>query len=77
MKIPTKLVNPELILSADHRVASSYSDSTGLTSGPGTISLGDITADVTRPVYGDEPKQRDTQSSRRRRFRSTECSGQP
>ena len=55
VKIPTQLLKPELMLAADSKVTASYSDSTGVTSGPGTVQLGDITASTARTIFGDEP----------------------
>ena len=57
VRIPTQLLKPELMLLADRRVTASYSDSTGVTSGPGLVQLGDITADTTRTIYGAEPRE--------------------
>ncbi|TWU58990.1 Regulatory protein BlaR1 [Rubripirellula tenax] len=56
VKIPTQLLKPELMLVADRRVTASYSDSSGLTSGPGIVQLGDITSGTTRTIFGDEPR---------------------
>lgn len=55
IKIPTNLLKPELILPADSKVTASYSDSAGVTSGPGYVPLGDITQPTPRTIYGDEP----------------------
>ena len=55
VKIPTQLLKPELMLLADRRVTASYSDTNGITSGPGIVQLGDITANITRTIFGDEP----------------------
>ncbi|TWU06314.1 M56 family metallopeptidase [Stieleria varia] len=56
VKIPTQLLKPELMLVADRRVTASYSDPTGVTSGPGIVQLGDIAANITRTIFGDEPQ---------------------
>ncbi|MEO2019088.1 MAG: carboxypeptidase-like regulatory domain-containing protein [Fuerstiella sp.] len=57
--IPTELLKPELILPADRKVTASYSDTTGTTSGPGVVPLGDLSRKVTHTIYGGEPKTRD------------------
>lgn len=57
VKIPTQLLKPDLMLAADSKVTASYSDSTGVTSGPGIVELGDITANTTRTIFGDEPRK--------------------
>ena len=57
IKIPTQLLKPELMLVSDSKVTSSYSDSTGVTSGPGIVELGDVTANTTRTIFGDEPRE--------------------
>jgi hypothetical protein len=57
VKIPTQLLKPDLMLAADSKVTASYSDSTGVTSGPGIVELGDITANTTRTIFGDEPRE--------------------
>ncbi|WP_442508631.1 SUMF1/EgtB/PvdO family nonheme iron enzyme [Novipirellula sp. SH528] len=57
VKIPTQLLKPELMLVADRKVTASYSDSTGVTSGPGIVPLGDITANTNRTIFGDEPQK--------------------
>jgi beta-lactamase regulating signal transducer with metallopeptidase domain len=57
VKIPAQLLKPELMLVADSKVTASYSDSTGVNSGPGIVELGDITADTTRTIFGDEPRE--------------------
>ena len=57
VKVPTALLKPELILPADRFVTASYSDSTGVTSGSGIVPLGDISADTTRTIFGNEPRK--------------------
>jgi beta-lactamase regulating signal transducer with metallopeptidase domain/WD40 repeat protein len=57
VKIPTHLLKPELMLVADSRVTASYRDSTNVASGPGIVQLGDITANTTRTIFGDDPLQ--------------------
>ncbi|GAA4453121.1 M56 family metallopeptidase [Novipirellula rosea] len=56
IKVPSQLLKPELMLPADRRVTASYSDSSGVTSGPGIVPLGDIAADTTRTIFGDLPR---------------------
>lgn len=43
VRIPTQPLKPELMVVADRRVTASYSDTTGVTSGPAIVQLGDIT----------------------------------
>jgi hypothetical protein len=57
VKIPTQLLKPDLMLAADSKVTASYRDSTGVISGPGIVELGDITANTTRTIFGDEPRK--------------------
>jgi hypothetical protein len=57
VKIPTQLLKPDLMLAADSKVTASYRDSTGVASGPGIVELGDITANTTRTIFGDEPRK--------------------
>lgn len=55
VKIPSQLLKPELMLVADSKVTDSYSDSTGVASGPGTVPLGDITDNRTRTIFAGIP----------------------
>ena len=58
VKVPSELLKPELMVVADRKVTASYSDSSGATSGPGVVPLGDLRDMVTRIIYGDEPRVR-------------------
>jgi hypothetical protein len=66
VKIPTQLLKPELMLVADSKVTASYSDSTGVTSGPGIVELGDITVKKTRTIFGDEPLQPESTQAKKK-----------
>lgn len=56
VKVPTSLLKPALILPADRKVTASYADSIGVTSGPGVVELGDLSAQVIRTIFGNEPR---------------------
>ena len=57
IKVPQKLLGAHLRLPADQMVTASYSDSSGVQSGPGRIELGDCNdPSVRRTIFGDEPR---------------------
>lgn len=63
VKVPAAILEPTLYLPADELVTASYKDD-HTRSGPGSVSLGDITKPRRRVIYGDEPREEEKNDAR-------------